>query len=138
MIKKAVFENELVHGMQRELQSFDKKQAMDNLPKAANYLQAALEIFEEAGLTVQSDKVLAILAKIAEDEQDAKKKKAPADPHTKGLTPERMVENLKHHGIVFNMSDDGKADDLLEADVPEQQLEVSEIHPSEKDFEEES
>jgi hypothetical protein len=179
MIKKSVHEAELIHGMQRELRGFEKNAAMENLPKAANYLQAAMEIFEASGLTVQADKVLNILAKIAKedkekerhnsdkieftsllnknpdkkhhvpekhisfesmlsDDQDAKKsKKAPSDPHTKGLTPERMVENLKHHGIVFNMADDGKADDMLEADVLDEQLEVTEPHHSEKGFEDE-
>ena len=29
-----------------------------------------------------------------------------SDFHTKGLTPEKMVENLKHHGTEFNMSQD--------------------------------
>jgi hypothetical protein len=145
MIKKSVHEDELIYGMQRELQSYDKKEAMNNLGKAADYLQAAMEIFEASGLTAQADKVLNILAKIGQDEQDAKgkprKPKNPttvSDPHTKGLTPERMVENLKHHGIVFNMADDGKADDMLEADVPEEQLEVTEPHHLEKDFEDEN
>jgi hypothetical protein len=138
MIKQSVFENDLIYGMQRELRGFEKNAAMDKLPKAVNYLQAAMEIFEATGLTVQADKVLNILAKIAGDEQNVQKKKQPSDPHTKGLTPEKQVENLKHHGTVFNMSDDGKADDMLEADVPEEQLEVTEPHHAEKDFEEES
>jgi hypothetical protein len=146
MIKQAVHEDELIYGMQRELQPHDKKQGMENLVKAADYLQAAMEIFEAAGLTAQSDKVLSILAKIATDEQDAKgkprKPKNPttvSDSHTQGLTPERMVENLKHHGIVFNMADDGEADDLLNVEVPgDKPLEVTEPHPSEKDFEDES
>lgn len=179
MIKKSVHEDELIYGMQRELQPHDKKEAMNNLVKAADYLQAAMEIFEDSGLTAQSDKILNILVKIAKedkkkehnqdtieftsllnknpnkkhhspekhisfesmlsDDQDAKKsKKGPSDPHTKGLTPERMVENLKHHGIVFNMADDGKADDMLEADINDVELEVEEPHPSEKSFEDES
>jgi hypothetical protein len=29
------------------------------------------------------------------------------DGHTKKLTPERMIENLMHHGTVFNMANDG-------------------------------
>jgi hypothetical protein len=29
-----------------------------------------------------------------------------SDRHTKGLTPEKEVENLKHHGTPFNMADD--------------------------------
>lgn len=135
MIKNAVHENEIIYGMQRELQSEDKKQGMQNLVKAADYLQSAMEILEETGLSSHADKILNILLKIAQDNQDAKN---VSDSHTKGLTPERMVENLKHHGIVFNLADDHKANDLLEADVSEEPLEVTESHPVEKDFEEES
>jgi hypothetical protein len=146
MIKKAVFENELIIGMQRELQDHDKKEAMLNLDKAGGYLQAAMEIFEETGLTAQADQVLSVLQKIAEDEQDAKgkphKSKKPLkvhDPHIKGLTPERMVENLKHHGIVFNMTDDDKADTLLDVDLDDDNnLEVIEENPLDKSFEDES
>jgi hypothetical protein len=145
MIKQAVHEAELIHGMQRELQSYDKKQGMDSLVKAAEYLHSVIEILEEAGLTAQADQVLTILAKIAIDEHDAKQKshKPPAkktDPHTHGLTPEKMVENLKHHGIVFNLSNDGKSDKLLNNDlaVDDNDLEVEEPTTSEKDFEDES
>jgi len=69
MIKKSLHENDLIHGMQRELQGFEKNAAMNNLVKAANYLQAAMEIFEATGLTIQADKVLNILAKIAKEEK---------------------------------------------------------------------
>lgn len=147
MIKKSVFENDLIFGMQRELQSYIKKEAMANLGKAGNYLQAALEICEEAGLTAQADQILSILQKIAEgDQQDAKgkphKSKNPlkvSDPHTKGLTSEKMVENLKHHGIVFNMADDGKADTLLDVELSDDNnLEVVDPEIADKSFEEES
>lgn len=37
----------------------------------------------------------------------AQKKRSVIDTHTKGLTSEKMVENLKHHGTEFNMADDG-------------------------------
>lgn len=190
MIKKAVFADELMAGMQRELQSFEKKEGMQNLVKAVEYLQAAAEIFEEAGMTVKADQVLKILTKIAHnygpgdviefeslspktetgpgetlefesllgkpstkpgdtlqfeslmggrgepkgegeeisfqsllaDDQDAddndakgkpRKPKNPAkisDRHTKGLTPEKMVENLKNHGSMFNLADDNNVD----------------------------
>jgi hypothetical protein len=42
-----------------------------------------------------------------------KKSKLPKpDRHTKGLTPEKEVENLKHHGTPFNMADDACAVDV--------------------------
>lgn len=40
----------------------------------------------------------------------AQKKSSLTDRHTKGLTPEKEVENLKHHGTPFNMSDDHNVD----------------------------
>lgn len=49
-----------------------------------------------------------------------------SDPHTKGLTPDKMVKNLLHHGTEFNMADDGIADGLLELDINDADLEVLE------------
>jgi hypothetical protein len=51
-----------------------------------------------------------------------------------------MIENLKHHGIVFNLSDDGKSDKLLNNDlaVDENDLEVEDPTTVEQDFEDES
>lgn len=77
---------------------------------------------------------------MAADEANARKHKKPSnkinDPHIKGLTSEKMIDNLKHHGTVFNMSDDG-ANDLLDADVTDE-LEVSDSDiPTEMDFEDE-
>lgn len=65
MIKKPVFENELIWGMHQELVEFDKTASSDDLVKAADYLYAALEIFEEAGMTAHADNILNILTKIA-------------------------------------------------------------------------
>ena len=150
MIKKSVFEEELIAGMQRELQAHDKKQGMENLVKAADYLHSAMDILEEAGLTAHADQILKILAKIAGDEQDARpgegKPNHPKnplkvhDPHTSGLTSQKMVKNILEHGHPLNMADDGKADDLLDADVggEEQELEVLEKNlMPEMDFEDE-
>src|SRR5574337_1176729 len=149
MIKKSVHENDLIHGMQRNLQSNEKNQGIENLDKAVDYLHAATEILEEAGFITQADKILNILEKLANieekccDEHDARgkphKPKNPttvSDKHTKGLTPNKMVENLKHHGIVFNLADDGKVDDLLNLDINDKTLEV-EDGSHQKDFEDE-
>lgn len=122
MIKKSVFENELIAGMQYELRAHDKKQGINNLVKAAEYLHSAMEMLEEIGYTKNADQILQILTKVATDTNLNKHK----DHHTHGLTPEKMVENLKQHGLVFNLVDDTKADDdLLEADVGDKALEVS-------------
>jgi hypothetical protein len=73
---------------------------------------------------------------LAQDVLDAKKHKTPSDKHTKGLTPDKEIENLKHHGTVFNMADDGAAD-LLDADVKEDTLEVFDKDIPLADFEDE-
>lgn len=176
---------ELIIGMLHELQSHEKKQGMENLVKAADYLHSAIEIFEEAGMTEQADKILKILAKIASDsngakhkehrlsekelmkwikdpksdereevsyksiakepnangddlvfksildesksdDNDAKKKKQLSDPHTKGLTSEKMLQNFKENGSWFNMVDDNTAEDLLNLDINDADLEVNE------------
>ncbi len=148
MIKKSVFDEELIAGMQHELQAHDKKQGIENLVKAADYLHSAMDILEEAGLTAHADQILKILAKIASDEQDArpgqpKHPKNPLkvhDPHTSGLTPKKMVKNILDHGHPLNLTDDGKADDLLDADVGGEEAELEVLEKNlmpEMDFEDE-
>ena len=66
MIKKSVFEQELMTGMQHQL----RKQASTETPdlvKAGECLHAAMEILEEAGLQAKADQVFNILRKIAGD-----------------------------------------------------------------------
>lgn len=65
MIKKSVFENEIIAEMQVALQPIKKKQGMNGLVKAADYLNSAIQIFEDAGLNKKADQVLRVLAKIA-------------------------------------------------------------------------
>ncbi len=140
MIKKALFEDELIAGMQRELQAHEKKQGMENLVKAADYLHSAMDILEEAGLTVQAEGIFKILSKIAAEAHKPPHPKNPLnihDPHTKGLTPEKQVKNILDHGTQFNMADDGSADDLLNADIMDEGLEVAEKDQPEMDFEDE-
>jgi hypothetical protein len=137
MIKKSVFEDELIAGMQKNLTS---SQNQDDLIKAIDYLQAASEILEEAGMVKKSEAILSVLAKIASHTHPPDPNKIN-DRHTKGLTPDKMINNLKHHGTVFNMANDGrddqKADDLLNLEIGDD-IEVSDENgPSELDFEDE-
>lgn len=134
MIKKSVFEDEIIAGMQKKLAMPEIEAAMDKIVDAVDYLGSAVDIFEEAGMTSQADRVLKILLKIAQ-KHDPKN-----DPHTKGLTSEKMVQNLLHHGTEFNMSDDNSADNLLNVDIGESPLTgvASEEDPmNEMDFEDE-
>lgn len=142
MIKKSVFEDELIAGMQKRLAQPEVDEAMEHIVDAADLLNAAAEIFEEAGMTKQADKVLNILAKIAiqhhQEKEQYKAHKAPVDHATKGLTPQKMIQNLLHHGTEFNMADDNASDDLLNADIDDKSLEVNEKNPlHEMDFEDE-
>ncbi|MGE3319975.1 MAG: hypothetical protein AB7I18_11840 [Candidatus Berkiella sp.] len=244
MIKKSVFENDLIAGMHKELVKQASEKNTDNLGDAVDYLNSAIDIFQEAGLDTKADAVLKVLSKIANkkthvrtmpsfeklfehgltredimninkgdtralarlnlsmrkagytddeirgflgdkylpletadrwakedpmgkfrnwmtdvlnpgpkpgeeisiapvsspempkskpqgeeisfqsllaDDNDARRKpknptKVP-DGHTKGLTSEKMVNNLKNHGTVFNMADDHNSEDLLNADI---------------------
>src|SRR5271157_5749204 len=62
---KKLFEDELMKGMQQEL----VKQASGGTPdlsKAAECLHAALEIFEEQGLSARADQLTNVLLKIAQ------------------------------------------------------------------------
>jgi hypothetical protein len=252
MIKKSVFEDELIAGMHKELIKQATQQETDNLGQAVDYLNSAIDIFEDAGMSTQASKVLKIIEKLAtkkvmqmpsikaliekgmrpedvkdistnpiakarvnkafralgygdkeiahlighqnlmsekdadeltdegrafskmwdwmqdpmkaepgadlkpgdeismkslmaSDDNDAKHKphkpknptKVP-DRHTKGLTSEKMVSNLKHHGTVFNLNNDGNAaDDLLNADVGDLEVSEKDLHSNLQDFEDE-
>lgn len=115
MIKQAVFEDELVAGMQRKLADNSIEEGMQSLVQAADHLNSAVEILEELGLNKKADQILNILSKIAK-----------TDHHISGLTSEKMVANLKEHGTVFNLADDNMVEDILNIDISEEGLEVSE------------
>jgi hypothetical protein len=128
MIKKSVFEEELIAGMQKELVKNATNQATNNLGKAVDCLNSAIEIFEEAGLNIQANQILKIISKIANE----------SDHHTKGLTSNKMVSNLKNHGTVFNLDDDGQAaDDFLNADVGGLEVSEKDLGSDLQDFEDE-
>lgn len=133
MIKKSVFENELIAGMERQLVLSAEADGINGLEQAVEYIHSAIETFEEAGMTAQADALLQILSKIATKHKPKKKDKA-----TEGLTSEKMIENLLNHGTEFNLLDDTNINDLLEADIGDANLEVSEMgNHQEMDFEDE-
>lgn len=105
MIKKSLFEEELVASMHNELVKQANSQDNSDLEKAVDYLNSAIDIFEEVGLNSHANNILNLLYKIATDENEVKSKKIN-DKHTKGLSSEKMVKNLLDHGTVFNMADD--------------------------------
>ena len=131
MIKKSVFEDEIIANMERELVEGDKLQAINNFDKAIDSLHAAVEIFESHGLYSQADKVLNIMKRFSQSQ-------VTHDKATHNLTPEKMVANLKNHGTEFNMTDDHQIDDLLNLDI-EEPIEVEDVKDkdADEDFENE-
>ncbi len=107
--------NEIADAMQRQLVdgAIDKlATAQAQLVKAADYLNAAAEIFDESGLSVQAEVVTAVLESLAGKKRKGKKSKPKAKAKSKTFkapSSEKMVENLKHKGWVF---DESKADDV--------------------------
>lgn len=112
MINKFPMQEEIMQNMQAKLAEEDDNKS---LLKAVDYLNSAIDIFADAGYSKQADQVLALLEKIAK-----KQMKRPVgqgiDRHTKGLTSDKMVQNLKHHGTPFNMCNDCNDDDDLNID----------------------
>lgn len=129
MIKKSVFEEDLIMGMDRELRSMASEHHVENLTDAADNLHSAMELLEEMGFGKQAEQIFQLLSKIA-------KKHQKHNGHTAGLTSEKMLENLKQHGWVFNLADDNSVDDLLNAEIGEE-LEVGEKGAEGLDFEDE-
>jgi len=102
MINKSVFEDQLISGMQDNLQKQASNQTPD-LIKAANCLHTALEIFEEIGSQKQADQLLKLLHKIAQHHTTTTK---PVEqlPSVKslmeaGLTQKDLMEFSKNNPV---------------------------------------
>lgn len=97
MIKKSVFEDELISNMEHIL-VLSKTAEDKSLEKAVDYLNSAIDIFEDSGMYAQADKILGILTKLAdadwEDEIQGGKadKYNPDDFNTKTLEQGMKVE----------------------------------------------
>src|SRR5271166_2133228 len=100
----------------------------NKIASAIDLLNRAAEIFDQSGFYVEAEIATRLLEVFAGKKKKKSKKpakktskkptkssKKPAskskktDPATKGLSSEKMVENLKHKGWVFN-ADDGMED----------------------------
>lgn len=108
-MSKSLFEDELMSGMESQL----RKQAAADKPaalsKAAECLHAALEIFEEHGMTARADQVLKLLQKLAQTNDartDVMKMPTPKALMEAGLTQRDMHEFAKGSPIAkakFNL-----------------------------------
>lgn len=67
MFKTSSFENELYHSMESNLigSQIEKHHGFDKLAKAADYLNAAAELFEKAGMDDEANEITEILQQIA-------------------------------------------------------------------------
>jgi hypothetical protein len=118
MFKKQDISNEIANSMESALVSNEIEKRAENLSKyakAMDYLNVVAELFDDLGLRKEAEATTLLMEVVAgkkKSKPKAKsksktKKKKTTDPAIKGLTPEKMVENLKHKGWVFN-ADDGK------------------------------
>lgn len=91
MIKKSVFEQELISGMQIQLHKQASAERPD-LVKAGECLHAAMEILEQAGLQSRADQVLSVLHKIAASDPSKHIQNIPTIQSLiqAGLTPEDL------------------------------------------------
>jgi hypothetical protein len=126
--------DELALLMQQQLKKSDLKNP-PNLVQAGEYLHAALDIFEQAGMQTQANQLLQVMSKIAQQHQVKK------DWHIRGLTDQKQVSNILDHGTQFNMcevppyTDDLHAESLADLQLSDD-LEVSDSDMLE-DFEDE-
>lgn len=86
--------------------SFDGNLEKEQVDKALDYLTSAAASLNNAGLKKEAEMVMVV-------------KEMCSDPHTKDLTPEKMVKNLKEKGIMFDADDEDFED--------EQDLEVEDL-----------
>ncbi len=98
MFKLGSFEEELVSSMERGLLSnqAENKFSVDKLTKVADYLSAAAELLDDTGYVAEANMVTKVLAKLAgveEDENDAKHH-VEADPW-KEMPEEIIIEPLE-------------------------------------------
>ena len=68
MFKISSFENDIVSDMEKELKanSIEKTHGFNKLAKAADYLNSAASIFEDAGMPEISDQITQVLKDLAD------------------------------------------------------------------------
>lgn len=118
MFNKADASTEIAASMETNLvSSAIEKQAapLTKFAIALDYLNSVAEIFDELGLNKEAEittTLLEVIAKKKKTKPKSKKKvrkSRKSDSATKGLTSDRMEDNLKEKGWVFN-ADDGHID----------------------------
>jgi hypothetical protein len=93
-------------------------EAINKFAAALDHLNAVAEIFDELGLRNEAEATTLLLEVVAKkkskkskkSKSKSRRKSKKSDPATKNLTPEKMLDNMKDHGSLFN-ADDNFADD---------------------------
>lgn len=107
MIKKSVFEDEIIYGMQKKLAN--PNEDLYSVIDAIDHINSAISILEDEGMYTSANNLIFILEKIAQNH-------TAKDPHIP-TGSDQMVKNLLDHGTVFNADDDSSSQDILDADV---------------------
>lgn len=133
--------DEIAQSMENHLRdgAINKLAARDNqIVKAAEYLNAVAEIFDESGLSSHAEVITAVLESLAK-KKDLKKKPVKK-PAKKAPSSEKQVKNLKEKGWVFdesgakdkNDAGDGMTDRCSACDRP---YDMSAADPKDKEEE---
>ena len=94
----------------RKNASFEEDLQKEQINRAINYLSSAAASLNLAGLKKEAEMAMTI-------------KTVCEDPHTQGLTSEKMLKNLEEKGIVFNADDGFEDEDDEELEVDDSDLE---------------
>lgn len=122
--KDATMEEELAQGMSQNLDNKDQQEYQERHTEAIVSLVNAANLFDEMGLKSQADAVDGIIKSLAFHVPTS-------DPATAGLTPEREVANIEHHGFPLNLpgdksaADDGSEPAKETMDADDSSIEVS-------------
>lgn len=95
------------------LYNIESKSLEHKLSKTIINLTAAANLIDDCGFEKEAAIISSIISKFSE-----------VDPSVKNLTPEKMVENLKEKGWVFN-ADDGCVDDTPDEIEVEENIKVA-------------
>lgn len=116
MFNKTDISAELELAMQKHLvgNAIEKRaEKINKFAKALDYLNSVAEIFDELGLRKEAEYATTLLEVVAKKKTKKKTKSKPKAKKKKqskkpSLTSEKMVENIKEKGWMFNDADDSE------------------------------
>jgi hypothetical protein len=140
MFNKKDISSELAESMANNLVGNTIEKRAEDLNKfatAINHLNDVAETFDNLGMNKEAEALTTLLEIIAgkkskKKSKPNKSKKKPSkskkmDSATKGLTGEKMVENLKEKGWVFNAEDHNEANDHTDGCMCSMCMDVNDV-----------